>query len=81
MWQWGENWGDFSMHPVRTPRPVPGAVAIAAVCCGAFHNLALTAGGRVLTWGMNDYGQLGNGSTTYSTAPRPVLDMDNVVVG
>ncbi|GIL50419.1 hypothetical protein Vafri_6548 [Volvox africanus] len=80
VWQWGENWGDFSMRPVRTPRPVPGAVSVAAISCGAFHNLALTGGGRVLSWGMNDYGQLGNGSTTYSTAPRPVLDMDGVVV-
>ncbi|GIL92948.1 hypothetical protein Vretifemale_20418 [Volvox reticuliferus] len=80
VWQWGENWGDFSMRPVRTPRPVPGAVSVAAIACGAFHNLALTVGGRVLSWGMNDYGQLGNGSTTYATAPRPVLDMDGVVV-
>ncbi|GFR50047.1 hypothetical protein Agub_g12098 [Astrephomene gubernaculifera] len=80
VWQWGENWGDFSLHPQRTPRPVPGAVGVAAVCCGAFHSLLLTAEGRVFSWGMNDYGQLGNGSTTYATAPRPVLDMDGVVV-
>ncbi|EFJ39861.1 hypothetical protein VOLCADRAFT_108456 [Volvox carteri f. nagariensis] len=83
VWQWGENWGDFSMRPVRTPRPVavhPDEGGVAAVSCGAFHNLALTAQGRVLSWGMNDYGQLGNGSTTYATTPRPVLDMEGVVV-
>lgn len=51
---------------------VPGAVNIAAIACGAFHNMALVADGRVLTWGTNDYGQLGNGSTIYSTTPVEV---------
>jgi alpha-tubulin suppressor-like RCC1 family protein len=51
---------------------VPGAVNIAAIACGAFHNMALGADGRLLTWGTNDYGQLGNGSTIYSTTPVEV---------
>jgi hypothetical protein len=51
---------------------VPGAVNIAAIACGAFHNMALVADGRVLAWGTNDYGQLGNGSTIYSTTPVEV---------
>ena len=41
MWTWGEPWGDFSMQVDRTPRRVPGAVNIAKIVCGAFHNLAL----------------------------------------
>jgi alpha-tubulin suppressor-like RCC1 family protein len=51
---------------------VPGAVNIAAIACGAFHNMALGADGRLLAWGTNDYGQLGNGSTIYSTTPVEV---------
>jgi alpha-tubulin suppressor-like RCC1 family protein len=51
---------------------VPGAVNIASIACGAFHNMALVADGRVLAWGTNDYGQLGNGSTIYSTTPVEV---------
>lgn len=51
---------------------VEGAVNIAAIACGAFHNLALVADGSVLSWGTNDYGQLGNGSTIYSTTPVEV---------
>jgi alpha-tubulin suppressor-like RCC1 family protein len=47
-------------------------VNIAAIACGAFHNMALGADGRLLTWGTNDYGQLGNGSTIYSTTPVEV---------
>lgn len=37
---------------------VDGAVNIAAIACGAFHNLALVADGSVLSWGTNDYGQV-----------------------
>lgn len=32
------------------------------VTCGAFHALAINDEGKVLTWGANDYGQLGKGS-------------------
>lgn len=54
----------------ETPSPLPvkpcclvlqveGAVNIAAIACGGFHNLALVADGSVLSWGTNDYGQVG----------------------
>ena len=33
------------------------------------HNLVLCTDGSLVTWGQNDYGQLGNGSTTNSAAP------------
>lgn len=34
----------------------------------------------MLAWGTNDYGQLGNGSTCYSTVPSPVADLEGVAV-
>ncbi|XP_030838442.1 probable E3 ubiquitin-protein ligase HERC6 [Strongylocentrotus purpuratus] len=34
-------------------------VDIVSVCCGRHHFLALSAGGRVYSWGKNNYGQLG----------------------
>jgi alpha-tubulin suppressor-like RCC1 family protein len=37
---------------------VEGAVNIAAIACGGFHNLALVSDGSVLSWGTNDYGQV-----------------------
>jgi alpha-tubulin suppressor-like RCC1 family protein len=51
---------------------VEGAVDIAAIAAGGFHNMALNRAGEVLTWGTNDYGQLGNGSTSYNMEPSKV---------
>lgn len=36
--------------------------------------------GHVLAWGINDFGQLGNGSTDYEVTPTPVLGLDEVQV-
>ena len=80
IWMWGEPWGDFSMTVNREPRLLeisgPGGLSqhrdatfVVKVACGAFHNLALTASGHVYSWGINDYGQLGNGTTSNSTVP------------
>lgn len=60
---------------------VDGAVGMAAVAAGAFHNMALNTCGEVYTWGTNDYGQLGNGSTTYNTVPHKVEGLDGIQVG
>lgn len=36
--------------------------------------------GEVLSWGINDYGQLGTGSTVYETEPAAVVGLENVRV-
>lgn len=74
IWMWGEPWGDFSMTVNREPRRLDISsktkdTIVVKVACGAFHNLALTANGNVYSWGINDYGQLGNGTTSNSTVP------------
>jgi len=58
------------------PTALSGASAVAA---GGFHSLALISNGTVQAWGRNDYGQLGDGSTTQRTAAVPVSTLTGAV--
>lgn len=74
--QLGDGTAASSSSPVvvvdTTGAPITGVKAITA---GRLHSLALREDGSVLAWGNNDFGQIGDGNTTYrqSTA-TPVLD-------
>ena len=57
--------------PVQATLP-PGT-HVTQVAPGCFHSLALTTAGSVLAWGDNRAGELGNGTTSESSAtPAPV---------
>jgi alpha-tubulin suppressor-like RCC1 family protein len=45
---------------------------IKSVACGAFHSLALTEDGRVMSWGHGSYGALGTKETSDPRADTPV---------
>jgi len=34
----------------------------------------------VVAWGINDFGQLGNGSTVYATSPGQVVGLEDIAV-
>ena len=53
--------------PVRVR--IPRGTKVTAVRAGCGFSLALTSRGRVLAWGDNFYGQLGNDTTTDSHVP------------
>jgi alpha-tubulin suppressor-like RCC1 family protein len=61
---------------------LPAGVRITAVAAGGKHTLALTSAGRVLAWGDNFDGQLGDGASGDSHVPVPVpLPRGTVVTG
>jgi alpha-tubulin suppressor-like RCC1 family protein len=53
--------------PVRVK--LPAGARVLAVSAGGGFSLALTRAGRVLTWGHNQFGQLGNGTMISSDFP------------
>ena len=76
---WGSNFdgqlgtgktGSFRDRPA--PVRMPAGTKVTEISAGCAHNMARTAGGRVLTWGRNHEGELGNGNSTAGNSSRPV---------
>ena len=65
-----------SASPGTTAHSTP---VISAITIGFSHTCALTAAGRVLCWGRNEYGALGNGSWANSSVPVEVSGVSGVV--
>ncbi|HYB24766.1 MAG TPA: IPT/TIG domain-containing protein, partial [Solirubrobacteraceae bacterium] len=64
---WGDDEagqiGDGSIVPIQeAPVAVSGLSDVTAVSAGGQHSMALLAGGTVMTWGENKFGELGDGS-------------------
>lgn len=82
VWAWGYNGrgelGDGTGRSSTTPVQVvfPAGVSITAVSAGGIHSLAVDSDGVVWSWGGNDYGQVGNGTTTTTYAPGRVFLAD-----
>ncbi len=76
VWCWGNDQsgqlGDGNATDSPAPVAVQGLPSTAlAVGLGTAHSCAVVGGGRVVCWGWNVAGQLGNGTT--SDSPSPVL--------
>ena len=55
-----------------TPVAVNGLTGVTAIAAGEDYSLALLGNGTVMAWGANEFGQLGDGSTTASDTPVAV---------
>jgi hypothetical protein len=80
---WGSNQygqiGDGTTDDRHTPVPVVGLQSgVVAVAVGASHSCALTAAGDVKCWGSNQYGQVGDSTTTDRTTPVAVIGLVGV---
>ena len=67
-----------------TRRSVPvtvtslGPIMVTAIAAGLYHSLAVAADGTVYAWGLNNYGQLGSGTTQDSAGALQVAGLTGV---
>jgi uncharacterized repeat protein (TIGR01451 family) len=81
---WGDNTSGKLGHGSdaqfeSTPVTVSGLADAIAISAGDHHNLALRAGGTVVSWGANADGQLGDGTKDPRSTPVPVSGLSNVI--
>jgi alpha-tubulin suppressor-like RCC1 family protein len=84
-WCWGDNShgqiGDGTVLERPMPTPVAGLGAGVVQMVGGYeHTCALSGAGAVKCWGSNEYGQLGDGTTTERHAPTTVVGLTSGVV-
>lgn len=78
LWSWGAN----SNNELGTgdkvggwkPRQISSLedMRIIQIACGGYHSLALTEGGKVLSWGHGGHGQLGHSSIQNQKVPTMI---------
>jgi alpha-tubulin suppressor-like RCC1 family protein len=82
---WGKNdhgqlgYGGISTE-IDKPKDVLGINDSTAIAAGDKHVCSLSMSGGVLCWGDNEYGELGNGTTTDSPVPMEVTGLQSDVI-
>ncbi|MBI1921500.1 MAG: hypothetical protein HYS23_10540 [Geobacter sp.] len=91
IWAWGYNgYGQLGQNPTTTSTS-PYAVEVSgitlgatetiiAISAGADHVLAVTSDGKLWAWGLNRYGQLGDGTTTDVYTPKDITTLTSFTV-
>jgi alpha-tubulin suppressor-like RCC1 family protein len=78
LWTWGRNifgnLGDGTIVNNSSPATtVSGGTNWKQVACGVFCTAAIKTDGTLWTWGRNDYGQLGDGTTVSKSIPATTV--------
>jgi alpha-tubulin suppressor-like RCC1 family protein len=81
---WGANdygqMGDGTTAPHASPVDVVGLSGpVVSLDAGFEHTCAVTTAGVVFCWGWNNYGQLGDGTTTSRLSATPIAGLDSAV--
>ncbi len=89
IWAWGANGtgqlGDNTTASKNTPIKVKGIGNIGylndiiKISGGVGHSLALKSDSTVLAWGLNTWGQLGNGGTNTEETPILIAGLANII--
>ncbi|QWB99902.1 InlB B-repeat-containing protein [Mycoplasmatota bacterium] len=88
---WGSNnngqLGDGTSTDRTTPTEITSQFGLDAgetvtsISLGYFHSSAITSEGRAFTWGSNEGGQLGDGTTTNRTTPTEITSQFKLDAG
>jgi alpha-tubulin suppressor-like RCC1 family protein len=90
VWIWGSGnnglGGNGIMEPqgatvacIPVPRKVEGLGQIRSLSLSQTHAIAVGTDGSVYTWGMNSYGQLGDGTSTHRARPARVEGIEDAL--
>jgi alpha-tubulin suppressor-like RCC1 family protein len=71
VWGWGSG--------TATPAQVAGLSQVLRISAGAWHAFAVREDGTLWAWGGNNYGQLGDGTTTDRASPILIAGPNRVV--
>ncbi|XP_047961167.1 ultraviolet-B receptor UVR8 isoform X2 [Salvia hispanica] len=87
IWSWGAGTdgqlATGSLQDELSPRFIRSLSAygpILSLSCGGAHVIALTPGGRVLTWGRGTSGQLGHGESVTTSQANIVKQLEGFVI-
>lgn len=81
---WGHNWkgqlGNGTTTKTKVPVGVRGLGAgVASISAGRLHSCAVMKSGAAFCWGVNQRGELGNGTTSGATTPVRVTGLGSRV--
>lgn len=87
VWSWGAGTdGQLATgrlqdeHSPQLIRSLSAYGPIVSLSCGGAHVIAVSSGGRVLTWGRGTSGQLGHGEMVNNLQPNLVKELEGIVI-